>query len=84
MRNRQVMQFHNESFCLEYVVEKENPWFKGKEIASMLGYLGTAKAVRIHIDDEGKRKFEKYLSFKTLATLYGQPVWMNDALKTYL
>lgn len=30
------------------------PWFVGKDVASILGYVGTNKAIRTHVDDEDK------------------------------
>lgn len=32
----------------------DEPWFVGKDVASALGYVGTQKAVRMHVDDEDK------------------------------
>ena len=30
------------------------PWFVGKEVASVLGYTDTRKAIRMHVDDMTK------------------------------
>ena len=32
------------------------PWFVGKDVASILGYTNASKAVAMHVDDEDKRK----------------------------
>lgn len=34
--------------------EQQNPWFVGKDVASILGYKETAKAIREHVDEEDK------------------------------
>ena len=38
------------------VDEKLNVWFKAKEVASILGYRDTDKAIRKHVDKEDKYK----------------------------
>ncbi len=86
MTQSQVMKFHNDSFNLEYVMVDGNPWFKGKEAALMIGYQDTVKAVRIHVDDEGKIKFENLL--KTRCVSMGQeekaPLDWNDKNTIYV
>ena len=57
MTQSQVMKFNNDSFSLEYVMVDGSPWLKGREAALMTGYQDAAKAVRAHVDDEGKLKF---------------------------
>ncbi len=50
MNNLQI--FENESFGQIRVVEKDGePWFVGKDVAAILGYMNTAKAIRDHIDE---------------------------------
>lgn len=47
--------FKNEQFGEVQLVEINNEfWFVGKEIAEILGYSNTAKAIRDHVDDEDK------------------------------
>ena len=80
------MKFHNDSFSLEYVMVDGNPWFKGREVALMIGYQDTVKAVRIHVDDEDKVKFEDLL--KTRCVSMGQEEtagldW-NDRITIYI
>ena len=52
-------QFENKSLNLiitSYIDNKHNVYFKGKDIASILGYVDTDQALRKHIDDEDKKK----------------------------
>lgn len=47
--------FSNNEFGEIRVLEIENePWFVGKDVASILGYKDTDQALRKHIDDEDK------------------------------
>ena len=39
-----------------YIDNKQNVWFKGKDISKILGYSDTDKAIRNHIDEEDKFK----------------------------
>ena len=49
--------FVNDNLEIEltsYIADKQNVWFKGKDIATILGYSDTDKAIRIHISEENK------------------------------
>ena len=50
-----IQIFKNEEFGTVRAMEIDGePWFVGKDVAEILGYKETAKAVRTHIDDEDK------------------------------
>lgn len=51
----ELMVFQNQEFgeVRSLMIERE-PWFIGKDVASILGYSNTAKAIRDHVDDEDK------------------------------
>ena len=38
-----------------YIDKQQNVWFKGKDVAEILGYSNTKKAVLIHVDSEDKQ-----------------------------
>lgn len=47
--------FENEAFGKVRVIEKNNePWFVGKDVAEVLGYSQSAKAIREHVKDTHK------------------------------
>lgn len=47
--------FENPAFGKVRVVEQGGePWFVGKDVAEILGYSNTPKAIRDHVDDEDK------------------------------
>ena len=39
-----------------YIDEKLNVWFKAKEVAQILGYKNTEKAIKSHVSENHKRK----------------------------
>lgn len=47
--------FKNTEFgSLRTVVIEEEPWFVGKDVAEILGYSNTNKAIQVHVDNEDK------------------------------
>ena len=51
--------FENEQFGSIRTVEIDStPYFVGKDVAEILGYSDTAKAIRVHVDDEDKQIFK--------------------------
>ena len=55
MNTTAITTFNNEEFgnVRTYMIEGE-PWFIGKDIATILGYTNTAKAIRDHVDNDDK------------------------------
>ena len=55
MENK-IELFKNEEFGEIRVVEiDEQPWFVGKDVATILGYADTFGALKKHVDDEDKQ-----------------------------
>lgn len=53
MNNIQI--FKNEDFGQVRAITKDNePWFVGKDVATILGYKDTSDAIKRHVDDEDK------------------------------
>ncbi len=51
----EMQVFNNPEFGqLRTVLIDDTPWAVGKDVASALGYKDTAKAVKMHVDDEDK------------------------------
>ena len=40
-----------------FIDDKQNVWFRGKEIAEILGYVKTDQAIRIHVDERYKKSY---------------------------
>lgn len=55
MENNQVQVFNNVEFGdVRVIMQGEQPWFVGKDVASVLGYTNTRKALLDHVDNEDK------------------------------
>ena len=55
MENNNIEIFKNEEFGeIRMVMVNNEPYFVGKDIASILGYSNSSKAVSTHVDDEDK------------------------------
>ena len=53
-------KYTNEDLEIEltsFIDEKQNVWFRGKEIAEILGYVKTDQAIRIHVDERYKKSY---------------------------
>lgn len=53
MKNN-IVAFNYEEQQVRTIVKNSEPWFVGKDVADILGYTNTAKAIRDHVDDEDK------------------------------
>ena len=50
-------KFINEDLEMEltsFIDDKQNVWFKGKDVARILGYSDTKKAIKQHVSEENK------------------------------
>lgn len=53
--NNHIQIFKNAEFGNVRLVEIDNePWFVGKDVAEILGYSNTNKAIQVHVDNEDK------------------------------
>lgn len=63
MENNQVQVFNNVEFGdVRVIMQNEQPWFVGKDVASVLGYVDTNQAIRNHVDSEDKLNVKTTLS----------------------
>ena len=49
--------FKNEELGIKinsYIDKQQNVWFKGKDVAQILGYCDTKKAIKQHVSEENK------------------------------
>ncbi|WP_317854364.1 Bro-N domain-containing protein [Chakrabartyella piscis] len=52
---QELQKFQNEEFGeIRTITIEGNPWFVGKDVAEILGYVRTDNAIRSHVDDEDK------------------------------
>jgi prophage antirepressor-like protein len=55
----QIQTFQNSSFKVQCVCVSGEPWFKGKDVAKILGYNNTTQALIKNVDDDDKKKMEE-------------------------
>jgi prophage antirepressor-like protein/very-short-patch-repair endonuclease len=87
-----MINIKNNIFTSELIGDKEvrvygtsvEPWFVGKDIADMLGYVNTEKAIKKHVDDEDKitcniLKRDRPFSFilDQISSLQGSTILIN-------
>ena len=65
-----IKTFTNAAFSIQYILVDDIPWFRGKEIATILGYTNTKKAIIDHVDEEDKKKMDEVGGNKTLPLDY--------------
>lgn len=53
MKNN-IVAFNYEEQQVRTIEKNSEPWFVGKDVADILGYTNTAKAIRDHVDDDDK------------------------------
>ena len=51
-----IQTFQNSSFKVQCVCVSGEPWFKGRDIATVLGYADKTQAIRVNVDDDCKKK----------------------------
>ena len=59
MANMLEKKFTNKDLGIElssFIDNKQNIWFRGKDVATILGYSDTDKAIRRHVDEDDKYK----------------------------
>ena len=59
MTNMLEKKFTNKELGIEltsYIDKQQNVWFRGKDVATILGYRDTDKAIRSHVEEEDKYK----------------------------
>ena len=71
----EIKLFENPEFGQVRVLEQEGePWFVGKDVATLLGYKDTVNAIKAHVDDEDKGRWQ-------IATQFGdkETVFINES-----
>ena len=67
----EIQIFKNDRFGeVRTMVNNGEPWFVGKDVASVLGYLNPQKAIRDHVDDEDRLGERIVLSGQNRMTIF--------------
>jgi prophage antirepressor-like protein len=54
-----IVNFSNGSFSIVCLVVSNTPWFKGREVATILGYANTKQAIINNVDDDDKKRLDE-------------------------
>ncbi|HAP9433462.1 TPA: phage antirepressor [Enterococcus faecium] len=82
MNTPQIFNFeHNE---VRTVLVNDEPYFVGKDIADILGYSNTAKAIRDHVDEEDKTQNDSFTVNGTAVVLINESGLYSLILKSKL
>jgi len=69
--------------CIRVIGNTDQPWFNGKDIATILGYTNTKQAIISNVDEEDKltlKQLNQGGSFElTLKKSSHQSVWINES-----
>ena len=55
----QIQTFENSSFKVQCVCVSGEPWFRGRDVATVLGYANTTKAIINNVEEDDKKKMEE-------------------------
>ena len=77
----QIQTFQNSSFQIGCVCVDGNPWFRGKDVATILGYNNTKQAIIKNVDVDDKKKMEELggLSERPLDANAKQTIFINES-----
>ena len=54
-----IVNFSNAAFNIECLVVGDTPWFKGKEVATVLGYIDTKQAIRKNVAEDDRQQMDE-------------------------
>jgi prophage antirepressor-like protein len=57
MQDVMVFRSDGSSYALPRIIVDSDPWFRAKNIATVLGYANTRHAILVHVDNDDKRKY---------------------------
>jgi hypothetical protein len=56
---RMLKTFQNANFKVQCICVESLPWFRGKDVATILGYSDTSQAIRVNVDSDDKKKMRE-------------------------
>jgi len=73
-----IIHFSNAAFSIACLIVDDTPWFKGKEVATILGYTNTKQAILKNVDEDDKLKLDE------LGGLFDRPLDHNAKNAIYI
>ena len=68
----ELIPFNFNNSSISCTIVDGNPWFQAKEVATILAYTNTKKAIIDHVDDEDKRRREELRGLRVSPRLQRQ------------
>ena len=68
-----IQTFQNSSFKVQCVCVDGNPWFRDKDVATVLGYVNTKQAIRVNVDEDDKHTLCDLLATQKQGVLPDSP-----------
>ena len=59
MTQIQTFQPPNSNSKIQGICINGDPWFRGRDVATVLGYANTVKAISNNVDDDDKKKLNE-------------------------
>ena len=68
-------------FQIQYVMVDGEPWFRGKEVAKLLGYANTTQAILSNVEGDDRKKLKEIVNLSHRLTDYhfGISVFVNES-----
>ena len=68
-----IQTFQNSNFKVQCICVDGSPWFRGKDVATVLGYADTKKAITKNVDDDDRQTLSDLLALVNEGGLSERP-----------
>jgi prophage antirepressor-like protein len=78
--------FKNEKYTISYIKVENTLYFRAKEVCKILEYSDTSQAVRLHVEEDDKIKFENLIKNydDSVGPVTSTPLDYNDKQTIYI
>ena len=77
----EVVEFKFNNNAIACVVVNGNPWFRGKDIATSLGYVDTKQAIAKNVSEDDRKKMEELMGVQETPIGYRErtAIYINES-----
>ena len=77
----EIVEFKFNNNAIACVIVDGNPWFRGKDIATLLGYVDTKQAVAKNVSDDDRMKMEELMGVQETTIGYRDrtAIYINES-----
>ena len=80
----EIKKFNFNNNAITCIIVNDNPWFKAREVATILGYANTKQAIIKNVDNDNKQTYEQLLETMQVAGLSESPLGHNARTAIYI